>query len=62
MATEIPCGDRVLQTRFLDRGPFERLQYTTHATPELGSLYAIAGKPWNSWKDLRLEFGPIFSF
>jgi hypothetical protein len=41
---------------------FEQYQYTTRATPDVGALYTIAGKPSNSWKDLRLEFGPTFSF
>jgi hypothetical protein len=41
---------------------FEESQYTTYATPEVGSIYTVAGKSSNSWKDLRSEFGPIFSF
>jgi hypothetical protein len=62
LAIEIPCGEPVLQTKFLDHGAFEGLQHTAHTTPGLGSLYTIAGKPSNSWKDLRSEFGSIFSF
>ncbi len=41
---------------------FEQSQYKTLATPDVGGLYTIAGKPSNSWKDNRTEFGPIFSF
>lgn len=41
---------------------FEQSQYKTLATPDVGALYTIAGKPSNSWKDNRTEFGPIFRF
>jgi len=41
---------------------FEQSYYGVRTTPELGTLYVIAGKPSHLWQDHRTEFGPIFTF
>jgi hypothetical protein len=41
---------------------FEQSYYATRTTPDLGTLYVIAGKPSHQWQDQRTEFGPIFTF
>jgi hypothetical protein len=41
---------------------FEQSYYATRTTPDLGTLYVIAGKPSFQWQDQRSEFGPIFTF
>jgi len=41
---------------------YEQSYYAARTVPELGPLYVIAGQPSRLWKDVRSEFGPIFTF
>jgi len=42
---------------------FEQSLFQTHALPgSTGALPLFSGIPSRTWRDLRSEFGPIFTF